>query len=51
MILKPRPCLVCQEPSFNEGQLCVACCDKGHRVTDDEVIVNFEVRLPSWMRR
>lgn len=48
--IKPRPCLVCEEPCLAEGQLCVACGEKGHRVTDDEVIVSLEIRLPDWMR-
>lgn len=44
--LRPRPCLVCQKPCRTEGQLCGACVDAGHRVTDDAVIVQIEVRLP-----
>lgn len=46
----PRSCLVCAEPTTSEGQLCRECVAAGHRVTDDEVLVNFEVRLPDWMK-
>lgn len=49
MQIKPRPCLVCEQPCLTEGQLCRDCAAAGHRVTDDEVIFNLTIDLPDWM--
>lgn len=48
--LRARPCLVCEQPCSTEGQLCPDCAEAGHRVTDNEVLVAIDVRLPEWMR-
>lgn len=34
-----RSCLVCQEFTTSEGQLCSACVGRGHRVENDQVLV------------
>lgn len=44
-----RPCLVCEKPCATEGQLCPDCAAAGHRVTDDEVLVNITIDLPDWV--
>lgn len=43
-------CLVCQTRTRNEGQLCTECVGKGHRVENDTVLFNFEVRIPKSLR-
>lgn len=47
---RPRPCLVCEEPCVTEGQLCRVCADRGHRVTDTEVIVAIDINIPASLR-
>lgn len=49
--IHPRPCLVCEEPCPTEGQLCPACAEAGHRVTDNAVIFNFEIRTSDGRQR
>ena len=41
-----RPCLVCQEKTTSEGQLCPDCVAAGHRVENGALFFNLEVRLP-----
>lgn len=44
-----RSCLVCQAPlsaKGAEGQLCQKCVEAGHRVTDDTLYLNIEVKGP-----
>lgn len=43
-------CLVCQTRTKSEGQLCPACVEAGHRVENDSVLLNLEIRVPNWMR-
>lgn len=42
-----RPCVVCHKPCRSEGQLCPACVQAGHYVTDTEVVVNLHIDLPA----
>lgn len=42
-----RPCLVCEQRCFTEGQLCVGCAAQGHRVTDDAVYLNISFDWPT----
>lgn len=50
-VIHPRACIVCETPCTSEGQLCPDCVERGHRVDNDTVIVNLEIRLPEGMWR
>jgi hypothetical protein len=43
---RPRSCLVCTQPTLNEGQLCTECANAGHRVDDDTVYVYLSFEMP-----
>jgi len=43
-------CLVCQTRTKSEGQLCPTCVEAGHRVENDTVLFNMEIRVPESMR-
>lgn len=47
---RSRPCLVCETPCRTEGQLCTACAAAGCRVTDTEVIVSIDIKIPDSLR-
>jgi hypothetical protein len=49
-MIRARPCIVCETPCTSEGQLCRDCVAKGHRVENDRVIVNIEIRVPEVWR-
>lgn len=50
-MIRPRPCLVCEQPCLTEGQLCPDCAAKGHRIENDTVIVAINIDIPDWMDR